>query len=456
MPQGKKSAITRPNRWTDTYPCCRDCGTTERSHIGRGYCSTHYFKRQQSGDWGDPVVTIKAPAPAIPPAAQTAQIETTPATEEATMPEGKWHPKYFACKDCGRTTRPHQEDGVCIDCWMLAKGLKPKRGSEYGGDEGDDGQSALINLARRDVAVLRDRKSPPPLATATAIIPGDLAPSHGFADRVMAAIADEPAPSATAALLDEFPVPTGEIPPDLLYETLADKKPGLFDLFDAPVVGKPYERDSPAPLCGHRFAYGDGNRGPACVLFAGHGDLHSDGDTFRWPDQPADLNFARILPEREHDGSATPLPDLPDECHPPDATPLDPPEEGEGGIVINLHGEPCEARWGLHACQGVKGHPGDHHHRTADNWHVLWHGEDAAGAEYSPTYPSLAEMRATIGMESTEGAFPLPGLLGYSTEALLAELANRYARQAAEIAAGERNREDAARFRQIAAIVGGV
>jgi hypothetical protein len=36
-------------RWGGTYECCRDCGTTERPHIGRGLCSRCYHRHHAAG-----------------------------------------------------------------------------------------------------------------------------------------------------------------------------------------------------------------------------------------------------------------------------------------------------------------------------------------------------------------------------------------------------------------------
>lgn len=36
-------------KWTKTYPACRDCGTTERRHQGRGLCSMCHPKHKKAG-----------------------------------------------------------------------------------------------------------------------------------------------------------------------------------------------------------------------------------------------------------------------------------------------------------------------------------------------------------------------------------------------------------------------
>lgn len=33
-----------PKPWSSQYPQCRDCGTTKKNHMGRGYCTSCYFK----------------------------------------------------------------------------------------------------------------------------------------------------------------------------------------------------------------------------------------------------------------------------------------------------------------------------------------------------------------------------------------------------------------------------
>jgi len=50
-------------KWTETYPACRGCGTTERRHQGRGLCSACYQKHKAAGTLDEFALKARAKRP---------------------------------------------------------------------------------------------------------------------------------------------------------------------------------------------------------------------------------------------------------------------------------------------------------------------------------------------------------------------------------------------------------
>lgn len=86
----KSGRSLKGDRWSMAYDECRGCHSTDRKHVGDGFCSTCYYRARRDQPLGPVALVEKKPK--------------------------RWAKFFDACLGCGTTEREHVGHGLCESC----------------------------------------------------------------------------------------------------------------------------------------------------------------------------------------------------------------------------------------------------------------------------------------------------------------------------------------------------
>lgn len=98
----RQAFIAKRSQWAKDWESCRQCATTERKHVGLGFCSTCYARYRRG----------------------VAPLDSDHPKQERLTPI-RWARDWDACRGCGKTEQLHTSHGYCRRCGSQVRRGRP-------------------------------------------------------------------------------------------------------------------------------------------------------------------------------------------------------------------------------------------------------------------------------------------------------------------------------------------